>query len=115
MTNFEFVEAIKRHIINGVAADTINNLKSPPGRRVSTEERTRSEWYNNLSAIDEAHVNSIIATAAHDVIFGFLAALDGARTISDEQGLFELAYISKERVILNNPGSIGLHDLLNAK
>ena len=114
MNSYDFVEAVKRYVRDAAIEDTIANLKSPPGRRVPPQERARSDWYNSLSETDSAHVNSVIATAVHEGLFGLLAALDGARTIDDEQGRFELIYVSAQRILLNDPKAIGLHDLLNA-
>ena len=113
MNSEKFVEAVRRHVGDAAIEDTIANLKNPPGRRVPLEERARSDWYNALSPEDAKHVNSIIATAVHESLFGLLAVLDGARTIDDEGGRFELAYFTDQRVVLNDPQAIGLHDLLN--
>jgi hypothetical protein len=110
----DFVEALRRHVGDAAVEDMIANLKQPPGRRVPPAERARSDWYNALSPEDAKHVNSVIATAVHEAMFGVLAVLDGARTIDDEGGRFELAYLADHRVILNDPQAIGLHDLLNA-
>ncbi len=114
MNSEDFVEAIKRHVGDAAIDDTIANLKQPPGRRVSAQERVRSAWYNALSAAEAEHVNSVIATAVHQTLFGLLAVLDGARVIDDEGGRFELAYVADQRVVLNDPQAIGLHELLNA-
>lgn len=114
MNSEEFVEALKRDVRDAAIADTIANLKNPPGRRVPPQERVRSDWYNTLSADEAEHVDSVIATAVHEALFGVLAVLDGARSIDDEGGRFELTYVADQRVILNDPQAIGLHDLLNA-
>ena len=114
MNGPDFVEALKRHVRDSAMEDTIANLKSPPGRRVPPQERKRSDWYNGLSDEEAAHVNSVIATSVHEALFGLLAVLDGARTIDDEGGRFELTYVADKRVPLNDPQAIGLHDLLNA-
>ncbi|GHU22423.1 hypothetical protein AGMMS50243_21950 [Betaproteobacteria bacterium] len=65
MNSEDFVEAIKRYVMDGAIEDTIANLNSPPGRRVHPQERARSDWYNGLSDVERDHVNSAIATAAH--------------------------------------------------
>ena len=36
MNSQEFVEAIKRHVMDAAVEDTIANLRNPPGRRVQT-------------------------------------------------------------------------------
>lgn len=114
MNSEDCVEALKRHVRDAAIEDTIANLKQPPGRRVSPQERGRSDWYNALSAEEAEHVNSVIATAVHETLFGLLAVLDGVRTIDNEGGRFELAYVADQRVVLNDPQAIGLHELLNA-
>ena len=114
MNSQHFIEAIKHYIRDAAVVDTITNLRSPPGRRVSPEEQARSDWYSSLSATEADHVNSVIAAAVHEGLFGLLAAIDGARTIDDGRGKFELFYVANQRVLLNEPRAIGLHDLLNA-
>ena len=72
MNSDEFVDAIKRYVKYAAIEDTIENLKNPPGRQVPAQERARSDWYNGLSEIDKAHMNSAIASAVHAGLFGFL-------------------------------------------
>ncbi|MBR0712094.1 hypothetical protein [Bradyrhizobium liaoningense] len=114
MNSEKFVEAIKHHVRDAAIADTIANLKAPPGRRVPLQERIRSEWYNTLQTEEAKHVNDVIAIAVHEALFGLLAALDGARTIDDEGGRFKLTYVADESVVLNAPQAASLHELLNA-
>ncbi len=113
MNSEDFVAALKRHVRDAAIEDTIANLKQPPGRRVPPKEQIRSDWYNTLSSEDAAQVNSIIATAVHEALFGLLAIIDGVRTIGDANGRFELAYLADQRIVLNDSQAIGLHDLLN--
>lgn len=114
MNSEEFVDAIRHHVEDAAVQDTIAALRQPPGRRVSPTERARSNWYNSLSPDQVEYVNSSIASAVHEALFGLLAVLDGARTIHDGGGRFELTHIGDRRVVLNEPNAIGLHDLLNA-
>jgi hypothetical protein len=113
MDSQDFVAAVERYVRDAAIEDTIANLKAPPGRRVAPEVRARSDWYNGLSEEERGHVDSVIASAAHAAIFGMLASLDGARTIDDGKGRFELTYAADQRILLN-PQSLNLHDLLNA-
>jgi hypothetical protein len=114
MNSEDFVDALKRHVRDAAIEDAIANLKNPPGRRVPPQVRARSDWYNGLSVEDAEHVKDVIATAVHGALFGLLAVLDGARTIDDERGRFELTYVADQRVVLNDPQAVELHDLLNA-
>jgi len=113
MNSQEFVSAVERYVGEAAVNDTIANLKAPPGRRIVPAVKARSDWYNSLSQQDRNHVDSTIATAVHAALFGFLASLDGARTLDAENGRFELTYVTDQRVLLNPP-SIDLHDLLTA-
>ena len=112
MDTEEFVAAIKRHVRDAAVADTLTNLKNPPGRRISPAERARSDWFNGLSAIDAAFVERIVASSADEAIFGLFAVLDGSRVIED--GRFELAHVNEKRVVLNDPDKIGLNEVFNA-
>lgn len=113
MNSQDFMVAVERYIRDAAIEDTIENLKSPPGRQVLPDVRARSDWYNGLSEAEVTHVNDVVATAVHAALFGLFAALDGARTIDDGKGRFELTYVADQRNLLN-PQSINLHDLLNA-
>lgn len=112
MDSQDFVSAVERYVGLAAIEDTISNLKAPPGRRVSSDVRLRSDWYNGLSEQDRVHVDGVIASAVRAALFGLLAALDGARTIDDGGGRFELTYVADQRILLN-PQSINLHDLMN--
>ena len=117
MDSSAFVDAIKTYVADAAVEDTIANLKHPPGRRVPPDERDRSNWYNSLAEAEAAHVNAALAEAVHQAIFGFFAVLDGARVVEagDSGGRFELIYEGDQRTVLNDPHSIGLHELFNAE
>lgn len=112
MNTETFVAAIRRHVRDAAIEDTLNKLRRPPGRRVPTVVKARSDWYNNLSQSDAAVVHSIIADAVDEVVFGLFAVLDGSRVIDD--GRFELLHIGRERTLLNDPEKIGLNEVFNA-
>lgn len=95
MDSQEFVAAVERYLRDAAIEDTIANLNAPPGRRVLPEVRARSDWYNVLSDEDKDHVDSVIAGAVQAALFGLLAAFDGARTIDDGNGRFELTYVGE--------------------
>ena len=58
----KFVETVKHQVINSAIADVVSSLQNPPGRLGSSEERACSDWYNNLTDADVAHVNNIISS-----------------------------------------------------
>jgi hypothetical protein len=109
MDSSEFIQSIKLYVRDAAVEDTILNLKRPPGRRVLPQERERADWYNKLSAADVSHVDSVIISAVHGALFGLFAVLDGDRAIEDgdAKGRFELSYVGKQRIVLNDPNNLG--------
>lgn len=105
------VEVVRKTAITG----SIEYLKEPPGRKPPEEVVRLSEWYNSLSDKDKENLNRTVAMAVDDSLFGFLAVLDGVRTIEDEdKGLLELHYVkNNEKILLNNPNEEFLHDMYN--
>lgn len=115
MNNEEFIDALKLYVKDDGVEGVISKLKNPPGRNVLPQMKMLSDWYNNLSEENTNNVNAVMALTAHDVLFGVLAVLDGVRLIDKDKGTFELTYKTQDdRVILNDPSEIGLHELLNA-
>lgn len=112
MNSQDFVAAIEAHVRDAAIDGTIRNMQSPPGRKIPPSMQMRSDWYNNLSGKDAAYVREVISSAVHASLFGLLAVLDGARTIDQENGRFELYYVAPNDRQLLNPSSIDLHDLL---
>lgn len=113
MNSEDFVRAIERHVKDAAIGDTLASLKAPAGRRIPPDVRARSDWYNGLSEIESTHVEGVVKAAVHAAVFGLLAVLDGARTIDDGSGQFELVYVAGQRILLN-PQSVDLHDMLSA-
>ena len=114
MNSEEFVSAIERYVVDAAITNMIAVLKAPPGRRVTAPERAVSNWYNGLAPEGIECANRVIESAVREAVFGLLTVLDGARTIDDEAGTFELIYSAPGvRRLLNDPASIGLHDLFN--
>lgn len=116
MDSEKFVSIIREVVRNSAIEDTIENIKDPPGRRVSESELVRSNWFNALSDKDQDSVRSVVEDAVDEAIFGMLSVLDGTRAIEDgdDKGTLTLVYENKRKVLLNDPETIGLHDLYNA-
>lgn len=96
MENIEFINALQLHVRDAAILETISELKSPVGRRVSGAARLRSDWYKGLKEEDSKIVNEIIALAVHGALFGVLASIDGARKIVEEDGDFRLFFEEKK-------------------
>lgn len=114
MDSQEFVSAIERYVRDAAIEDTIANLKTPPGRKPQIQAALASAWYNGLTSQEKDQVNGVVAVAVHAALFGLLAVVDGARTIDDENGRFELTYIAGGEKFTLNPQSINLHELLDS-
>lgn len=117
MNSEQFIEIIKKVVRESSIEDTIENLEDPPGRKVSDAEQNRSNWFNELSDSERSNVESIVADAVDEALFGILSVIDGARAIEDgeNKGKLELIYNGFAKNLLNDPNKIGLHDLYNAK
>jgi hypothetical protein len=114
MNSEDFVGAVKLHVLDSAIADTTSNLRVLSTKKPSSEDLARSQWYNALSARDKSYVDGIIAAAAFRAVFGFLAVLDGARKIDDENGVFLLYHEAAERTLLNDFRGTDLHDILRS-
>jgi hypothetical protein len=108
-----FVKAIRRHVRDTAVADTLTNLKNPPGRKVPADERARSAWFNALPHTEAAYVERIVKEAVDEAIFGFFAVLDGSRTVLD--GRIDLVHVGASSVLLNDRNKIGLNEVFNAE
>ncbi|MCP4990020.1 MAG: hypothetical protein GY928_29425 [Colwellia sp.] len=116
MNSEQFISIIKKVVRESAIEDTIENLEDPPGRRVSENERYRSDWFNGLSSDSRINVESIITDAVDEALFGLLSVIDGARAIEDgeNKGKLILTHKKQQEKVLNDPDNIGLHDLYKA-
>jgi len=117
MNSEQFISVVKEVVRDSAIEDTIENLEEPPGRKVSEEEKLRSDWFNSLAESDRVKVKVIIAEAVDEALFGLLSVIDGVRAIEDggDKGRLALIHFSQNKELLNDPDKIGLHDLYNAK
>lgn len=117
MNSHEFIKIIKTVVRDGAINDVISVVKNPPGRKVSQQLKTRSEWYQSLSDEQKQIVESIVSDSVDSALFGFLCVIDGVRAIESgpDKGSLELLYSKGESVQLNPHDGIMLHDLYNAQ
>jgi len=110
----QFVDRVRKSVMEGAVDDTLAILLDPPGRRPAPQLVAISEWYRGLAANDREMVGRALALASHGAVFGVFAILDGARRIDDEPTPvgFQLWSEGKEgRKLLSG----GLHDLVNSE
>jgi hypothetical protein len=109
----QFVDLLRIVVRDGAASDELSVLRSPPGRKPSTDLQERSKWYNSLQDDQKRILASIILDVADRTVFGFLCVLDGVRAIDDghDKGHLELRYVEGNSTLLNPPEGEMLHDL----
>jgi hypothetical protein len=110
VNNSEFITVIEDVVSTSAIEDTIDNLKSPPGRKADENLVKQSAWFNSLSDSDKDMVKSIISDAVNESAFGFLCVLDGVRSIS-ESGSTNNLKLTHGNTLLNDPEKEYLHDL----
>ena len=71
MNNEEFVEVVKKVIVNGSIKAVKSVLKSPPGRQPLPEVIAMSKWYNELNENDRCVVEQIIKKSVDMAVFSF--------------------------------------------
>lgn len=113
MDTHQFVDLLRIVVRDNAASEELSVLRSPPGRRPSTDLQERSKWYNSLQDDQKRILSSIILDVADRAVFGFLCVLDGVRAIEDDgdKGRLELRYVKDELTLLNPPEGEMLHDL----
>ena len=119
MNQTEFVDVLRKVVLDGIAAQVTDYWSNPPGQLRSEERTARAEWINGLSAEDRAQAEALAADAAYSAFFGLFCVLDGARVIEEpeDRGHVELFHVKNgTRTLLASsaPESpvLPLHELL---
>jgi hypothetical protein len=110
VTPEEFVAIIKQVVFD---SSVRTSLLQPVGRKPHQVLVTIWDWYNQLAYRDQALVLQAMRIASYSAIFGFFAALDGARQIDNPpHGRLRLSYIGPDghEQILNEEAA-DLHEL----
>ena len=114
MTPNDFISLLKVAVEDSAQEDVIEDLKELPGRKPNHELLKNSAWYLSLDEEGKKRVGSIVAEAVSETLFGFLAVLDGVRSISaqGETNSLELHHVDDgKRILLNDPAKEYLHDI----
>lgn len=116
MTPVEFVEKITQVVYDSTVTGCISLMEKPPGKRPSSQLRSLSQWFSQLSEPDRNKVRDAIKLATGQSVFGMLAVLDGVRQIDDSEnkGSLELRYLRDgQSQLINDPNAEPLHDIFN--
>jgi hypothetical protein len=81
----EFVDVVRKVVMDAAVDGVVSNLTHPPGRKPAPELLELSKWFVTLAADDRDMVRRALAEASHAAVFGLFAALDGARRVDAEQ------------------------------
>jgi hypothetical protein len=133
MNNREFAVMAKRHAVDEVAEEVVNNLgnpRLPPHRQVSSGdligqsiqkwihghsqiERRRSEWFNRLTNEDQETLAEILRDCAEKAVWNILCLIDGVG--GAYEGVFEIVAVdsANRRHVLNYQGDDMLHDVFS--
>jgi hypothetical protein len=114
MNSQEFVDIIRRVVLESSVDSMRKLLEHPPGRSPSKGLVEMSAWYKQLAEADKEILIKIITESVRGSVFGFLCVLDGARAIeSTDKGTLKLYYEKDDdSVLLNDQDRFGLHEML---
>jgi hypothetical protein len=112
----DFVESVRRCVLDNYAADLLRVVEEPPGRRPDAALLALSAWYKTLDAAARANVTNLVEMAARGAVHGVLSILDGARTVESHvgpKGHFELKWVKdgRECELVGRGGGM-LHEFL---
>jgi hypothetical protein len=112
MNSTQFVSALVEHVHTPAINDTIDQLEAPSGRRPPKKVAQVANWYASLSEQNKANLKSVVELSVHGALFGLLCAIDGVRSIHENQD-HEFQLVSFERGVgtrLNTLEGEFLHD-----
>ena len=114
MDSVEFVHAIRIAVEDSAVEGSVRSLRDPPGRKPTANLIELSDWFLDLSELDQQMTIRAMREAVQSALFGFFCVLDGVRTVEDsrDKGQFKLLFHKGGEVIQLNPESgESLHDL----
>lgn len=116
MTAEEFVDGVKKYVMDAAVSDAMQVVVDPPGRQPPEHLVELSKWFAGVSQADREMIRRMMANVAHFAVFGLLVVLDSSRKVVDAPpGHFELCYVHDDdegRDVLSGPKGAILHDLL---
>ena len=117
MTPDEFIKGLKIAVEEEGIKAILKSLEKPAGRSPSSDLVEISSWYLSQSTVDKSRIEDVVTETARTTIFSILCALDNVKKIDNENGWFELNYVSEkgDKVTCIKGASFGdLHDVYRA-
>lgn len=115
MTKEEFIDILKTNIISDAFDNSKETWVSPPGRNPDKSLLEISKWYRKLNNIEKEKVKIAVFDVLKMSVFSLLTILDDVNKVTDEEGKFELYFVSPNgKILLNDPNEEYLHDIFNS-
>jgi hypothetical protein len=133
MNNREFAAMAKRHAVDEVADEVVDNLENPrltPHRQVdpgdligqsiqkwidrhSQIKQRRSEWFHRLTNDDQETLREILKDCAEKAVGNLFCLIDGVG--GAYEGVFEIVAVDSDsrRHVLNPQSDDMLHDIFS--
>jgi hypothetical protein len=112
----EFVDAVRKVVVDATGPSIVGVLRSPPGRQPAVELTELSRWYNGLTDDDRTMVERLLALAVRHSVFGVFEVIDGASKVDPTAASgdhFELRHVHHGGVdVISGPQGDSLHELL---
>lgn len=112
----EFVDAIRKVVLDATGPGIISILRHPPGRRPAAEITELSSWYNGISEHDKSMIERLLRLVVRHSIFGLFEVLDGSLKVDPSatpSDYFELRHVHGGGTdIISGPKGAPLHELL---
>jgi hypothetical protein len=116
MKTQEFVDAIRKVVVDATASNLLAFVRSPPGRKPDAEVVALSTWYNGLPEEDKAAVERLMHLTVRHAVLGVFEVLDGAVKVDPSataSDYFELRHFhGGGDDVLSGPTRPPLHELL---
>ncbi|MEM9422670.1 MAG: hypothetical protein AAF986_09220, partial [Pseudomonadota bacterium] len=90
----EFVKGLRLAVTEGTASQVLSDAADPSGRNVTSRRRDISAWLKSLDHDTKLMLEELLYEAADSAVFGFLCALDGVRKVTNDEGNFELRFVT---------------------
>jgi len=111
----DFVKGLVVAVQQGTSKGLIKYHKSPPGRKISQNQRKLADWLNGLDPGELEMAEFISATGVDAGIFGVLCVFDGVKAIegTGPKGTFKVVYESPqgEISVINRDSDELMHDI----